>query len=115
MEYTLETQKYYTEEYEKIIQYHIDNRNVIHPYSFMVKVDGIIHIINDYSEKDFNKRLTACLRGESFPFSLFYKKKHLAPQAHVTFLHEYSSRMNRRGRRPALHLTPRDTTNKFER
>lgn len=114
MNFEVSEQKSWIEDYEQAIENHKETLDYAHPYSFMVILDDVLVTVNDYSEASFNKRLTACLRNDWYPFSIFHKKKHLAPLDHVIFLNEFSSNMNRRGRTPALHLDSRDLRSRID-
>jgi hypothetical protein len=109
MYYDIDTQKALASKFEKLIEFHKKNIDSVHAYSFLVLIDDKLITVNDFSEKEFEQRFKACLRNEWYPFFLYHKRKHLNPIEHVDFIHTFEERMTKRGKKPSLKLTYRDS------
>ncbi len=110
----IEEHKSWVAKYSEVIKIHVDTKDYAHPYSFLVLIGSEIIAFNDYREDNFKKRFRSCLRLDIYPFSIFHKKKHLAPLEHVQFVSDFMEIMSNRGRRSAPQHSHSDLIIAFE-
>ena len=109
MNYTLELHSSYTSKCEELIKEHKAKKSDAHPFSFFVRIsENRFFMLNSHSKECFEKKLKAVLKWNNYPFSIFYQNQYFSPSEHIDFLNEFESNMSRKGRRPALFITPTD-------